>query len=38
MTKMKIYCGIDISGDTIDICFQIDYNTFDSKTLSNDHV
>jgi transposase len=31
----KWYCGIDVSGDTLDICYQTEAGTFEWKTCSN---
>ena len=36
MEKKKLYCGIDVSGNTMDVCIQKVDNTFESLTFSND--
>jgi transposase len=38
MEKKKLYCGVDVSGNTIDVCIQKEDNTFDSLTYSNDKI
>jgi transposase len=38
MEKKKLYCGVDISGNTIDVCIQKEDNTFESLTYSNDKI
>jgi transposase len=35
MKKIQLYCGIDISNETIDICYQTDGQTFISDKLQN---
>ena len=35
MKELKLYCGIDISNETIDICYQTDNENFVSDKLSN---
>jgi transposase len=36
MNEKKMYCGIDISSDTFDVCIQHDDGSFESLTFSND--
>lgn len=33
-----MYCGVDVSGNTIDVCIQKEDNTFESLTYSNDKI
>ena len=36
MKKETIYCGIDISCDSIDVCMQMSDGNFKQETFSND--
>lgn len=35
MEQQKLFCGIDISSETIDVCIQLEDGRFDSETLPN---